>query len=97
MLLNWAQARKAFVLRAVATAAGAAAAHEAEVVLADSRQKQLEICADLKAKVCLVINPSPNLHLTDTFKMKFFRLTLICFQINNGNLSALLFIFKNAF
>ncbi|NXH23779.1 CC148 protein, partial [Myiagra hebetior] len=51
LLLNWAQARKAFVLRAVATAAEAAAAHEAEMVLADSRQKQLEICADLKAKV----------------------------------------------
>ncbi|NWV29133.1 CC148 protein, partial [Origma solitaria] len=51
LLLNWAQARKAFFLRAVATAAEAAAAHEAEVVLADSRQKQLEICADLKAKV----------------------------------------------
>ncbi|NXB63993.1 CC148 protein, partial [Struthidea cinerea] len=51
LLLNWARARKAFVLRAVAAAAEAAAAHEAEVVLADSRQKQLEICADLKAKV----------------------------------------------
>ncbi|NWU15878.1 CC148 protein, partial [Cephalopterus ornatus] len=51
LLLNWTQARKAFVLRAVATAAEAAAAHEAEVVLADSRQKQLEICAELKAKV----------------------------------------------
>ncbi|KAM4776757.1 coiled-coil domain-containing protein 148 isoform 4-T4 [Cyanocitta cristata] len=51
LLLNWAQARKAFVLRAVATAAEAAAAHEADVLLADSRQKQLEICADLKAKV----------------------------------------------
>ncbi|NXB74705.1 CC148 protein, partial [Donacobius atricapilla] len=51
LLLTWARVRKAFVLRAVATAAEAAAAHEAEVVLADSRQKQLEICADLKAKV----------------------------------------------
>uniref|UniRef100_A0A8C3TT67 Coiled-coil domain containing 148 n=1 Tax=Catharus ustulatus TaxID=91951 RepID=A0A8C3TT67_CATUS len=51
LLLAWAQLRKAFVLRAVATAAEAAAAHEAEVVLANSRQKQLEICADLKAKV----------------------------------------------
>ncbi|KAJ7398687.1 hypothetical protein BTVI_122758 [Pitangus sulphuratus] len=51
LLLNWAQARKAFVLRAGATAAEAAAAHEAEVVLADSRQKQLEICAELKAKL----------------------------------------------
>ncbi|NXA95185.1 CC148 protein, partial [Melanocharis versteri] len=51
LLLTWARVRKAFVLRAVAAAAEAAAAHEAEVVLADSRQKQLEICADLKAKV----------------------------------------------
>ncbi|NXP24919.1 CC148 protein, partial [Scytalopus superciliaris] len=51
LLLNWAQARKAFVLRAVATAAEAAAAHEAEVALADSRQKQLQICAELKEKV----------------------------------------------
>ncbi|NXX32869.1 CC148 protein, partial [Nicator chloris] len=51
LLLTWAQVRKAFVLRAVATAAEAAAAREAEVVLADSRQRQLEICADLKAKV----------------------------------------------
>ncbi|XP_064291452.1 coiled-coil domain-containing protein 148 isoform X4 [Passer domesticus] len=50
LLSAWAQLRKAFVLRALATAAEAAAAHEAEVVLADSRQKQLEICADLKAK-----------------------------------------------
>ncbi|NXO84223.1 CC148 protein, partial [Sitta europaea] len=51
LLLTWARLRRAFVLRAVATAAEAAAAHEAEVVLADSKQKQLEICADLKAKV----------------------------------------------
>ncbi|XP_068051173.1 coiled-coil domain-containing protein 148 isoform X3 [Anomalospiza imberbis] len=51
LLLTWAQVRKAFVLRAVAAAAEAAAAREAEVVLADSRQKQLEMCADLKAKV----------------------------------------------
>ncbi|XP_054371449.1 coiled-coil domain-containing protein 148 isoform X2 [Molothrus ater] len=51
LLSAWAQLRKAFVLRAGAAAAEAAAAHEAEVVLADSRQKQLEICADLKAKV----------------------------------------------
>ncbi|OWK51593.1 Coiled-coil domain-containing protein 148 [Lonchura striata] len=53
LLLTWAQVRKAFVLRAVAAAAEAAAAHEEEVVLADSRQKQLEICADLKAKELL--------------------------------------------
>ncbi|XP_056352723.1 coiled-coil domain-containing protein 148 [Oenanthe melanoleuca] len=51
LLLAWAQLRRAFVLRALATAAEAAAAHQAEVLLADSRQKQLEICADLKAKV----------------------------------------------
>ncbi|NWY48888.1 CC148 protein, partial [Sylvia atricapilla] len=51
LLSAWAQVRRAFVLRAGAAAAEAAAAHEAEMVLADSRQKQLEICADLKAKV----------------------------------------------
>lgn len=97
MLLTWAQVRKAFVLRAVATAAEAAAAHEEEVVLADSRQKQLEICADLKAKVCPVIKPSPNLYLTDTFKMKIFTLALICFQINNGYLSVLLVFLRMLF
>ncbi|NXL25049.1 CC148 protein, partial [Setophaga kirtlandii] len=51
LLAAWAQLRRAFVLRASAAAAEAAAAHEAQLVLADSRQKQLEICADLKAKV----------------------------------------------
>ncbi|KAM6070692.1 coiled-coil domain-containing protein 148 isoform 1-T2 [Chlamydotis macqueenii] len=51
LLLNWAQAREAFLLKAVTTVAEASAAHETEVVLADSRQKQQEICADLKAKV----------------------------------------------
>ncbi|XP_041264166.1 coiled-coil domain-containing protein 148 [Onychostruthus taczanowskii] len=51
LLSAWARLRKAFVLRAMATAAEAAAAHEAQVVLADSRQRQLEICADLRAKV----------------------------------------------
>ncbi|NXW44547.1 CC148 protein, partial [Nyctiprogne leucopyga] len=51
LLLNWAEARKAFLLKAVMTAAEASAAHETEVVLASTRQKQQEICADLKAKV----------------------------------------------
>ncbi|XP_069636694.1 coiled-coil domain-containing protein 148 [Haliaeetus albicilla] len=51
LILNWAQARKAFLLKAVATVAEASAAHETEVVLANTRQKQQEICADLKAKV----------------------------------------------
>ncbi|XP_010152551.1 PREDICTED: coiled-coil domain-containing protein 148, partial [Eurypyga helias] len=51
LMLNWAQARKAFLLKAEATVAEASAAHEAEAELADSRQKQQEICADLKAKV----------------------------------------------
>ncbi|NXC19009.1 CC148 protein, partial [Corythaeola cristata] len=51
LILNWAQARKAFLLTATATAAEASAAHETEAVLADARQKQQEICADLKAKV----------------------------------------------
>ncbi|NXL48169.1 CC148 protein, partial [Podilymbus podiceps] len=51
LILNWAQARKAFLLKAVTTVAEASAAHETEVVLANTRQKQQEICADLKAKV----------------------------------------------
>ncbi|NXW31585.1 CC148 protein, partial [Phaetusa simplex] len=51
LILNWAQARKAFLLKAATTVAEASAAHEAEVVLADTRQKQQELCADLKAKV----------------------------------------------
>ncbi|XP_069717808.1 coiled-coil domain-containing protein 148 isoform X2 [Phaenicophaeus curvirostris] len=51
LLSNWAQARKAFLLKAVATAAEASAAHETEAELANARQKQQEICADLKAKV----------------------------------------------
>ncbi|XP_040460548.1 coiled-coil domain-containing protein 148 isoform X1 [Falco naumanni] len=51
LILNWAQARKAFLRKAVTTVAEASAAREAEVTLANTRQKQQEICADLKAKV----------------------------------------------
>ncbi|XP_062434757.1 coiled-coil domain-containing protein 148 isoform X1 [Rhea pennata] len=51
LILNWAQARKAFLLKAVTTVAEASAAHEKKVVLANTRQKQQELCADLKAKV----------------------------------------------
>ncbi|XP_064011345.1 coiled-coil domain-containing protein 148 isoform X3 [Pogoniulus pusillus] len=51
MALGWAQAREAFLLRAVATAAEASAAQEAEVLLAHTRQKQQQLCAELKAKV----------------------------------------------
>ncbi|KFV47704.1 Coiled-coil domain-containing protein 148, partial [Tyto alba] len=51
LMLNWAQARKAFLIKAVMTVAEASAAHETEVVLANTRQKQQEICADLKAEV----------------------------------------------
>ncbi|NWS63151.1 CC148 protein, partial [Chunga burmeisteri] len=51
LILNWARARKAFLLKAATTVAEASAAHETEVVLANTRQKQQEICADLKAKV----------------------------------------------
>ncbi|NWI23949.1 CC148 protein, partial [Sula dactylatra] len=51
LIVNWAQARKAFLLKAVMTVAEASAAHETEVVFANTRQKQQEICADLKAKV----------------------------------------------
>lgn len=50
-MLNWAQAREAFLLKAVMTIAEACAAHEAEMMLANNRRKQQEICADLKGKV----------------------------------------------
>ncbi|NXF32986.1 CC148 protein, partial [Nyctibius bracteatus] len=50
-VFNWARARKAFLLKAVTAVAEASAAHETEVVLANSRLKQQEICANLKAKV----------------------------------------------
>ncbi|XP_061219791.1 coiled-coil domain-containing protein 148 isoform X6 [Neopsephotus bourkii] len=51
LILDWAQTRKAFLLKAVMIAAEASASHDMEVALANTRQKQLEICADLKAKV----------------------------------------------
>ncbi|NXC39245.1 CC148 protein, partial [Penelope pileata] len=51
LLLNWIQARKAFLLKMVMAVAEASASWEAEVVSASNRQKQQEICADLKAKV----------------------------------------------
>uniref|UniRef100_A0A8C3T0L0 Coiled-coil domain containing 148 n=1 Tax=Chelydra serpentina TaxID=8475 RepID=A0A8C3T0L0_CHESE len=51
LILNWAQARKTFLLKAVMTIAEACAAHETEVMLANNRRKQQEICADLKEKV----------------------------------------------
>ncbi|NXY89107.1 CC148 protein, partial [Alcedo cyanopectus] len=51
LVLSWAQARKDFLLKAAATVAEASAAHEAGAVLAHNRQKQQEICAELKAKV----------------------------------------------
>ncbi|KAL9848139.1 LOW QUALITY PROTEIN: coiled-coil domain-containing protein 148 [Geothlypis trichas] len=51
LLAAWAQLSSAFVLRAAAAAADAAAAHEAQLELAGCRQRQLEICAHLKAKV----------------------------------------------
>ncbi|NXA54886.1 CC148 protein, partial [Nothocercus julius] len=51
LILSWAQARKAFLVKAVTTVAEASAAHETELVLANTRRKQQELCADLKAKV----------------------------------------------
>uniref|UniRef100_A0A8B9PR11 Coiled-coil domain containing 148 n=1 Tax=Apteryx owenii TaxID=8824 RepID=A0A8B9PR11_APTOW len=51
LILNWAQARKAFLFKAVTAVAEASAAHETELALANTRQKQQELCDDLKAKV----------------------------------------------
>ncbi|XP_054828412.1 coiled-coil domain-containing protein 148 [Eublepharis macularius] len=51
LMFNWIQARKAFLLKAVMTIAEACAAHETDIMLANNRRKQQEICADLKEKV----------------------------------------------
>ncbi|XP_060633284.2 coiled-coil domain-containing protein 148 isoform X1 [Anolis sagrei] len=51
LMFNWIQAKKAFLLKAVMTLAEACAAHETEIMLANNRKKQQEICADLKEKV----------------------------------------------
>lgn len=69
MILNWIQARKAFLLKAVMAVAEASAAQEEEVASANNKQKQQEICADLKAKVGSVINLA-QAHLFCTAKLK---------------------------
>ncbi|XP_060113325.1 coiled-coil domain-containing protein 148 isoform X2 [Heteronotia binoei] len=51
LMFNWIQARKAFSQKAVMTLEEACAAHETEIMLANNRRKQQEICADLKDKV----------------------------------------------
>ncbi|XP_042301825.1 coiled-coil domain-containing protein 148 isoform X2 [Sceloporus undulatus] len=51
LMFNWFQAKKAFLLKAVMTLAEACAAHETEIMLANNRRKQQEICVDLKKKV----------------------------------------------
>lgn len=50
-MFNWIQARKAFLQKAVMTLGEACVAYEAEIMLANNRRKQQEICADLKEKV----------------------------------------------
>uniref|UniRef100_U3I916 Coiled-coil domain containing 148 n=1 Tax=Anas platyrhynchos platyrhynchos TaxID=8840 RepID=U3I916_ANAPP len=70
LILNWIQARKAFLLKAVMAVAEASAAQEEEVASANNKQKQQEICADLKAKVGSVINlAQAHLFCTAKFKM----------------------------
>nr|XP_056717488.1 coiled-coil domain-containing protein 148 [Euleptes europaea] len=51
LMFSWIQARKAFSQKAVMTLAEACAAHQTEIMLANNRRKQQEICADLKEKV----------------------------------------------
>ncbi|XP_061464712.1 coiled-coil domain-containing protein 148 isoform X6 [Rhineura floridana] len=51
LMFNWVEARKSFLLKAVMTLTEACAAHEIEVMLANNRRRQQEICADLKEKV----------------------------------------------
>ncbi|KAK2516298.1 Ccdc148 [Columba livia] len=51
LLLGWAQARRALLLRAVASAARASAAQQEAAALAGTRLRQQQLCAQLKAKV----------------------------------------------
>ncbi|KAK1336950.1 hypothetical protein QTO34_002988 [Cnephaeus nilssonii] len=51
LISNWNKNRRDFIQKAVLTLAEACAAHEMESTLAKDRRKQLDLCADLKAKV----------------------------------------------
>ncbi|XP_077176108.1 coiled-coil domain-containing protein 148 isoform X2 [Paroedura picta] len=51
LMFSWIQARKSFSQKAVVTFEEACAAHETEIMLANNRRKQQEICADLKEKI----------------------------------------------
>ncbi|XP_044274369.1 coiled-coil domain-containing protein 148 isoform X4 [Varanus komodoensis] len=70
LLFNWAQARKAFLLKAVMTLTEASAAYETEMMLANNRRKQQEICADLKEKVAVVAEFDPARMMADTVSSK---------------------------
>ncbi|NXS52740.1 CC148 protein, partial [Brachypteracias leptosomus] len=50
-MLSWAQARRGFLLSAETAAAEASEAHGAGAAVASARQKQQELCAELRAKV----------------------------------------------
>lgn len=62
-MFNWVQARKTFLVKAVMTLAEACAAYETEMMVANNRRKQQEICANLKEKVGSIAQPSIKLLL----------------------------------
>uniref|UniRef100_A0A803J513 Coiled-coil domain-containing 148 n=1 Tax=Xenopus tropicalis TaxID=8364 RepID=A0A803J513_XENTR len=51
LLESWARYRKDFVLKAIMTMAEACSAYETEIILANDRKKQQEICTELNEKV----------------------------------------------
>ncbi|MEE6489354.1 hypothetical protein FKM82_015546 [Ascaphus truei] len=51
LIQSWARDRKDFVIKAVMTIAEACSAYETEMILANDRKKQHEICTELKEKV----------------------------------------------
>ncbi|XP_039179898.1 coiled-coil domain-containing protein 148 isoform X2 [Crotalus tigris] len=53
LMFNWVQAKKTFLVKAVMTLTEACAAYETEMMVANNRRKQREICANLKEKVLL--------------------------------------------
>ncbi|KAM9305823.1 coiled-coil domain-containing protein 148 [Gastrophryne carolinensis] len=51
LMESWSRYKKDFVMKAVLTMAEACSAYESEVIMANDRRRQQEICAELKEKV----------------------------------------------
>lgn len=70
-MINWIQARKAFLLKAAMTLVEACAAHETEITLANNRRKQQEICADLKKEVRSITQPHKSMLLIVSWLVQY--------------------------